>query len=119
MDLNALTGARIREIRDGLGITSEALSIDLGVSKSTVSQMENGKVNITIATLERVADIFKMPVNSLIPTTQSAIQINKDNAQNNFLNSTNINQVSPEILDTMRTSLELFQTVVKKLETKQ
>jgi len=88
------------------------------VSKSAVSQIENGKVSITVPTLEKIASIFQVPVHVLVPTTQYAVQINKDNSQQNFLNIIYISQVSPEVISTLKSSMDLIQTVVNKLDFK-
>lgn len=115
MDLNTLTAARIKEVRSELGITSEALAIDLGVSKSTVSQLENGKVNITIPTIEKVAGVLKVPVSALIPIAHSSLQINRDHSQNNFLNSSIVYSSNPELISALKSSLDLIQSVISKL----
>lgn len=48
-------GGRIREIRQGLGVTLEALAAKCGIAKSNLSRLEHDKVTPTFETLAAVA----------------------------------------------------------------
>lgn len=51
MNINQLVAAKIKEIRTHQGKTCQAIADDLGVTMSSYSAIENGKVNITIERL--------------------------------------------------------------------
>ena len=57
---------RIKEIRKGLGISQTKLGEFCGVTKSTISQYENGKREPDIATLKRIAAAFGCSVDYLL-----------------------------------------------------
>ena len=57
---------RIREMRKAQGLTMEALSSLIGVTKGCVSQIENGKVGISKDTAFRIADVLHMHASDII-----------------------------------------------------
>ena len=54
MDIKKSTGHRIRELRNELGLTQEKLSFKSGIDKTYISEVENGKRNISIINLEKL-----------------------------------------------------------------
>lgn len=56
---------RLRELRVSRNMTQSQLADLLGVAKSTVSMYENGKREPDLETLEAIADIFNVDLNSL------------------------------------------------------
>ena len=57
------SGARIKERREALGLTMEALGNALGVNKSTIKRYEDGSTKrITIATYEKLAKTLETSV---------------------------------------------------------
>jgi transcriptional regulator with XRE-family HTH domain len=75
MNLNQLTASKIKDIRRNLGFTTEAMAKDLGISKTAYSQMENGKVEITLSRIEMIAGICNIPVTEIIPVTSPNQQV--------------------------------------------
>ncbi|MBD2753753.1 helix-turn-helix domain-containing protein [Spirosoma validum] len=59
-------GHLIREARKAKGLTQKELGAKLGVSESTFNQYESGKQNLTIETLERVANAIGVDIKALI-----------------------------------------------------
>lgn len=53
-------GNNIRRIRSVMGVTQEALAIDLGMSQQAVSKLES-KQEVNDETLDKVAEILKVP----------------------------------------------------------
>ena len=57
---------RIRERRKVLKMTQEELSLKSGLSRATISAIENGEdVDIRVSTLKRLADALKCKPHSL------------------------------------------------------
>jgi transcriptional regulator with XRE-family HTH domain len=54
VSLQVAIGARLRELRDELGLTQEQLAKQTGLSAEVISRIENGHGNPTAETLERV-----------------------------------------------------------------
>jgi transcriptional regulator with XRE-family HTH domain len=64
--LLATVGAKIRGARIKNGWTLKEISTMTGFSHGQLSDIENGRVNVTIETLARVALALEVPMTSLI-----------------------------------------------------
>lgn len=53
---------KVKQQRLLLNLTSEELSLKLGLDNSYVSKLENCRINITIDNLEKIATFFKVPI---------------------------------------------------------
>ncbi len=60
-------GARIRAAREERGETQSAVATAVGIHRPDLSSIENGKANITLSTLYRLADYLEVPAASFIP----------------------------------------------------
>lgn len=58
--------ARIKELRELSGLSSETLSHIMGVSKSQYTQFESGETDIPISFLFKVAQYFKIEMSALL-----------------------------------------------------
>ena len=56
---------RIEEIRKSRGIRQEELAKTLGVSRQTISSLENGRYNPTLALAHKLAVSFGMSIEEL------------------------------------------------------
>lgn len=54
MDIKVRVGQRLKTLRKEKGITQERLSFDSDVDKTYISEVENGKRNISIVNLEKL-----------------------------------------------------------------
>lgn len=61
-----MIGEAFKIIRVFNGLTQQDLSTDLNISHSFLSQIESGKRNPTLTTVESFAKRFKIPVSSLM-----------------------------------------------------
>lgn len=77
MNTNQLTAIRIKEERNRLNYSQQAVADYLKMDISTYSRLENGKIEITIAKLEAIAEFFNVPIVSLLPSP----------IQNNYLSN--------------------------------
>lgn len=59
-------GRRIAELRDGAGLTQEALASDIGVKRSTIANIETGGDRAGIVSIVALADYFKVPLDWLL-----------------------------------------------------
>lgn len=53
---------RIEEIRNSYGIRQEELAKLMGVSRQTISSLENGRYNPSITLAYKIAKYFKMTI---------------------------------------------------------
>ncbi len=66
MDIQKITAANIRQIREQKKITLDAAAKLTGVSRSMLAQIEKGAVNPTISVLWKIANGYKVSFTSLI-----------------------------------------------------
>lgn len=58
--LNAMAGREIRAVRTRRGHTLVEVGEATGLSPSYLSEIERGRANITLATLEQIAEAFEV-----------------------------------------------------------
>ncbi|HOA80130.1 MAG TPA: helix-turn-helix transcriptional regulator [Defluviitaleaceae bacterium] len=56
--MNAAIGARIRELRESKKLSQEDVATKLGFSRQRLGRIENGDVDISYATICKIADIL-------------------------------------------------------------
>ena len=60
-------GEKVRKARKLVGITQEALSVKTHLHLSSVNRIENGKINPTFSTLNKIARVLGVNPRDLIP----------------------------------------------------
>ncbi len=65
-DIRARFGARLRSLRKRRGLTQVELADYLGLRRTYVSDLERGKRNVSLVTLEVIARGFKLSVSQLL-----------------------------------------------------
>jgi len=60
MDIKQKVGNRIRELRKGLELSQEALALKAEVDRTYVTDVENGRRNISLEVLERIITALKV-----------------------------------------------------------
>jgi hypothetical protein len=63
-------------------------------------------MDITLVRLEQISNALKVPIASFIPQKSGYVQINQEHSNNNFLNSTQINQSDPTVKEMLQILLE-------------
>jgi transcriptional regulator with XRE-family HTH domain len=72
-------GQRIKELREALDLSQEKLALRLGISRPSVSQMENGERRVCAEELQKLAQIFNLSVDELInPQKQPQVVIKEE-----------------------------------------
>ena len=59
-------GARLKELRVKNSITQSQLAEYLGVDQSYISKFESGQRQLSVLSLEKLANLFGLPVESLL-----------------------------------------------------
>lgn len=70
-----LIGARIRAIRKAKGMTQEELAENISTQHSYIGYVERGEQNLTIQTLEKIADALSVEIRELFE--YEGLKINK------------------------------------------
>lgn len=60
MVIEEKVGKRIKQLRNGLGISQEELGFRSGVHRTYIASLEVGKRNISIATLEKIVNALEV-----------------------------------------------------------
>ncbi len=59
-------GPRIKQIRESLGLSQQVLAEKLGISRPSISQIENGERKVCAEELKRLAEIFNISTDALL-----------------------------------------------------
>jgi transcriptional regulator with XRE-family HTH domain len=62
MDIKAEYGKKVREIRKREGVSQESLADLAGLDRTYISDIENGKRNVSIETIFKIAEALKTPL---------------------------------------------------------
>ncbi len=54
-DIRIKTGLRIKELRDGVGMSQEVFAWSIGMARSYLAEVETGKRNVSLINLEKIA----------------------------------------------------------------
>ena len=60
MEIKAKIGQRIRELRKGLDISQEALAYKAEVDRTYVTDVENGRRNVSVEILEKLINALEI-----------------------------------------------------------
>ncbi len=58
-------GNHLRIIREGKGLSQEKLANMAGIAQSSIYRAEKGKINMTVATVMRLAEVLEIPYKDL------------------------------------------------------
>lgn len=108
-------GNKLRRLRIEKGYSQEYLADVLAISQKTYSNMENDKSSISIDTLKKIAEEYKIDLIELISDDNIIVQINNSRENSKFQAGIIINPMSEELLNQMKERIEeLKQTICEK-----
>lgn len=108
MDATKLVGQNIKRYRIEKGIKLETLAAAIRIEKGTMSKIENGKSEITISRIEKIAEALQVDYNLLVSNTIQHISfnnspnsggINGNNHSNNDAILNRILELSEKVLE--------------------
>jgi transcriptional regulator with XRE-family HTH domain len=62
MDVRILVGKNVARLREARALKQEPFSDLSGFSQSYLSQIENGKINLTLLSLHELAEALQVPI---------------------------------------------------------
>ena len=65
MDIQKAFGQRLRQLRDGIGISQENFAASISMDRTYYSSVENGKRNVSLENIKKIADGFNMSISEL------------------------------------------------------
>ncbi len=108
-------GNKLRKLRMGKGYSQEYLAEVLEVSQKTYSNMENNKSSISIETLKKIAEEYKIDLIELLSDDKVIVQNNSSRESSTFQSGIIINHMSEELLNQMKERIEeLKETILEK-----
>jgi transcriptional regulator with XRE-family HTH domain len=112
MDINSLTAARVKAFRLRLNYSAEAVAKALAINKANYSRLENGKTEITLRKLERLAQLFNVPVYVLIHHKNSGqnMLIERD-VQSNGSDNEIMSRIDPFLAQTIEETIDALQRI--------
>lgn len=70
-DIRVRFGRRLREVRTEQEISQEKLAAAAGLARNFISMVETGKRNVTIATVQKLANALECRMADLMPDAES------------------------------------------------
>lgn len=65
-DIAARFGARVRELRTGMGLSQEAFANRCGLDRTYIGGIERGERNVAIRNIERIAKALDVSISELM-----------------------------------------------------
>lgn len=108
-------GNKLRKLRMWKGYSQEYLAEVLEVSQKTYSNMENNKSSISIETLKKIAEEYKIDLIELLSDDRVIVQNNSSRESSTFQGGIIINHMSEELFNQMKERIEeLKETISEK-----
>lgn len=70
MDIKVKIGQRIKELRKNIGISQEALAYQAEVDRTYVTDVENGRRNVSVEILERLIKALNVSVSEFFDSKE-------------------------------------------------
>jgi len=105
-------GNKLRRLRIEKGYSQEYLAAVLAISQKTYSNMENDKSSISIDTLKKIAEEYKVDLIELISDDNIIVQINNSSENSKFQAGIIINPMSEELLNQMKERIEELKLTI-------
>lgn len=116
MNINQLTAHKIKELRLKLNLHADAVASELQIDKSNYSKLENRRVEITIAKLEAVAKVLKVPIAALLPISPSSnVNINNGDYSCNGTLINNYNN-DPKLIESLQSAVDILHGSLDKIK---
>ena len=65
MDIKKKIGLRVKQLRKKAGLSQEALALKAGIDRTYVNSVENGRRNISIVNIEKLALALNIHISEL------------------------------------------------------
>lgn len=70
MNIKDKVGQRIKELRNELGLSQEALANKAGVDRTYVTDVENGRRNVSVELLEKLIKALEVSIQAFFTSKQ-------------------------------------------------
>jgi transcriptional regulator with XRE-family HTH domain len=106
MRANEQIGHNIKRWREFKEVKQEQLAKRLKITSAALSQLENGKTDITVSRIEQIAEVLDIDFSLLLSSPQQIINIsNSPNTHNGVYNSQH-NTINKELVEAVQAELQ-------------
>ena len=116
---------KIRKLRNEKGYSQEYMAKSLGMSQNNYSQIELGKINLTIERLDKIAELLETDVFNLLKKEQVVFNSNNNQAVGIASSMTINNPYADKLIASLETQIETLKKMldekdlrIKELEKK-
>lgn len=113
-NLNILIGQRLNRLRKDKNLSLEELSLQTGVSKAMLSQIENGKSNPTVSTLWKISTALKVSFSFFIEGEEEELTIVDEKSISPILESNDLMNLYPIFPFDSNKKFEILTIELKK-----
>ena len=106
-------GSKLRKLRMDKGYKQEYMAEVLEISQKTYSNMENDKSSISLDTLKKIAEEYKIDLIELISDDKVVIQ-NNDSKDTSTINGIVNNNDSQELIIQMKERIEDLKEMIEE-----
>lgn len=103
----------IKSIREGKGLLQKDVTIHIGIDKSTYSKIEKGSREVTVAELQKIAQLFQISLDQLVNYYGNMPQEVELEAKNTVEQMQLIQQLEEEDKQTVFKIIDTFLTKKK------
>ncbi len=112
MKYNQLVASKLKEMREISQVSLEGAAELLHEHKSTLSKLENGKMNVNVEHLQAYSQLLKMPVISFLPEGSAIVQISNGDGHNINCHTNINNESDPKLMDSLKMTIKYLSKVV-------
>ncbi|MHA4990548.1 helix-turn-helix domain-containing protein [Cetobacterium somerae] len=113
-NLNILIGQRLNRLRKEKNLSLEELSLQTGVSKAMLSQIENGKSNPTVSTLWKISTALKVSFSFFIDGEEEELNVVDEKNIVPILENNNLMKLYPIFPFDSNRNFEILTIELKK-----
>ena len=113
MKLLEAIGRQVHDLRKARGMTQEELGAACGLPTSYIGSIERAKKNLTINTLERVADALDVAASELV----AGRELHEQREVEALLNDVP-SRIRPRLLQVLRTSVVMFKDLAAEVQSR-
>lgn len=92
-------GEKIREVRTKNRYKQIELARKVGLERTSITNIETGKQNVTVLALYRICEVFQLDINKLLPNPEDLVEHDLDTSN---LNSVKVGAKTHAVLERVR-----------------
>lgn len=112
----ASIGTQIRKIRESKDLSQENVAEELGITKGSLSKIENGATNVPVTRLIQIAKVLGVGIAEFFKTSQSSNKAEDPSKQYGFATKGDVEELM-KMIDFLKSEISFLKSKVEELET--